>query len=704
MSANSTSLARWTDEEHQILVQLTNDQLELESHDHSQEISWAAHWRQVSVQLQESGYNRTNTACQSYWKRIVETQKANEEAAGPRWDDSEHQILLGMTEDQLALEKEDKSAVIPWPKHWKKVSLRLQESGYHRTANSCAAYWLKVGYDFSVDTHEPPERPMFPGDEVESTEENEHENVFQDEWQVEDEDGKDYEDEGGSEPNRASVGESTSPTPQAEEAQPGDFPEPKHILLSNATSVFTPTITPVPSEKDYSEDESYQPRQREPTKSKMAQTPTKAESTPPKPRSPKVPLKRGFRFTAEQREVLEAQAIRVNGCYPDGDRRMELAEELGVDEKTVRNWFVHRRSQKGQWLLANMTTPGQSAHDDSFVSEGSPAVSLSSGSKRKSLPVDSKEDNSPIGNGTERYISKKPRIMKGSSPIVFTSVGVPSGSTTPYISQNPPVAGAAAPPEPAATSMTPSLPVDITPATLRGAAQSPNLPTLDSEQQRPRVHAEQHQQSFKRSPSVPTPVPGADWNPINSAKAREPRAIVSAASTPTPAFHVLPSNGPLPSQHPYGKPVSATPPSVEPNLQQATSAAPLPRPSAGLTEIDEKQWMLSKASTLQSEVENLQRDETAWLHRLSLIDERINAVTNEENNLEEAKRTEIREAIREIEERYRGRNDYVKAQQSDLVRQRDVELAGLFKNRVDGKKKTTALRLFRDLVGLLEED
>lgn len=249
-SSSSSHLARWTDEEHQILVQLTNDQIELESLDHTQEISWDEHWRQVSAQLHGSGYNRTSTACQSYWKRVVETQKANEEAAGPRWDDSEHQILLGMTEDQLSLEREDPTAVIPWPKHWKKVSLRLQESGYNRTPNACSAYWLKVGYDFSVDNYEPaPELPRV------------QKQIGAD---VEDEDEPEVEigAEHPAKPNQASADDSASSYSRDEELQPEKLPEPKNILLSNATSIFTPSITPAPSERDPSEDESYQPRQR----------------------------------------------------------------------------------------------------------------------------------------------------------------------------------------------------------------------------------------------------------------------------------------------------------------------------------------------------------------------------------------------------------------------------------------------------------
>jgi hypothetical protein len=135
---------RWSDEEHDLLVQMTNDQIELEAEDASKMISWAEHWKQVPLRLQEHGYNRTPNACRGYWKRVIESQKAKEQAAGPRWDDSEHQILVGVTEEQLKLEKADPSSIIPWPQHWKKVTLYLQENGYTRSADSCAAYWMLV--------------------------------------------------------------------------------------------------------------------------------------------------------------------------------------------------------------------------------------------------------------------------------------------------------------------------------------------------------------------------------------------------------------------------------------------------------------------------------------------------------------------------------------------------------------------------------
>ncbi|KAH7346153.1 hypothetical protein BKA65DRAFT_272310 [Rhexocercosporidium sp. MPI-PUGE-AT-0058] len=719
MSANPTpTLARWTDEEHQILVQLTNDQIELESQDHTQEISWAEHWRKVSVQLQESGYSRTNTACQSYWKRVVETQKANEEAAGPRWDDSEHQILVGMTEDQLALEREDPTAVIPWPKHWKKVSLRLQENGYNRTQNACAAYWLKVGYDFSVDSYEPvPEMSRLQAnDDVEV------------EIRVE------VEAERPPKPNQASVDDSASMYSRDEELLPEELPEPKNNLLPNATSIFTPSITPAPSDRDPSEDESYQPRQREPTASKMSQTPINAEPIPAKTRSPKVPLRRSFRFNAEQRAILEAQAAQY-GPYPDSDRRYELARELGVDEKTIRNWFIHRRSQKGQSILSGMATPGQNNSEDSIVSDGSTSASGPSGSaKRRPFTMDYKESSLSIGEDIGTHQSKKPRIDESDNGFRDAPRFIPSNAPSNVVTgvedfgsqggfgprQS---SGSAASHDPSRnSSMAGSLPSRVSATTSTSSFSPVNLAAgrndlsgdlgsqmLTQDRPTPQIGTEESRPDIKKSPSFPTPVSGADWNPVNSAKAREsnPVDLASGASTPTPTPHTLPFQpSHLVNPHPYGKPVSATPPPNPRPLQQQqqqSSASPAPRLGAG-NEADEKQWMSSKVSSFQTEIENLNRDKATRLHRIGLIDRRIDEVTNEENTLEEDKEKEILEAVRQIEERYKGKNEFIKSQQRDLNRSRETELEGLNRNGLDLKKRRAALEHFQALVGLYEEE
>lgn len=145
----SPAFGRWTDEEHDILVQLTIDQLALEKQDRAAIIPWAKHWKRVSARLKEHKYNRSFTACLGYWKRCPESKKGNDEAAGPSWDEYEHGILVRMTEDQLAEETKDPSAVIPWGEHWAAVSLRLEENGYERGSHECEAYWSKVDVEDS---------------------------------------------------------------------------------------------------------------------------------------------------------------------------------------------------------------------------------------------------------------------------------------------------------------------------------------------------------------------------------------------------------------------------------------------------------------------------------------------------------------------------------------------------------------------------
>jgi hypothetical protein len=67
---------RWSQEEIDILVEMTNNQLALEAQDASMMISWNQHWKRVSSRLKERGYSRSFTACRGIWKRSVEAQQA----------------------------------------------------------------------------------------------------------------------------------------------------------------------------------------------------------------------------------------------------------------------------------------------------------------------------------------------------------------------------------------------------------------------------------------------------------------------------------------------------------------------------------------------------------------------------------------------------------------------------------------------------
>jgi hypothetical protein len=75
---NLTKTLAWSDEEHNILVQRTNEQIELEAKDSSKTISWAQHFRNVSLCLSEHGFSRSKNACQTYyWRRVIQPQDIN---------------------------------------------------------------------------------------------------------------------------------------------------------------------------------------------------------------------------------------------------------------------------------------------------------------------------------------------------------------------------------------------------------------------------------------------------------------------------------------------------------------------------------------------------------------------------------------------------------------------------------------------------
>lgn len=114
--------------------------------------------------------------------------------------------------------------------------------------------------------------------------------------------------------------------------------------------------------------------------------------------------------------------------------------------------------------------------------------------------------------------------------------------------------------------------------------------------------------------------------------------------------------------------------------------------------------MTSKVTSFLAEIENLNRDKALRLHRIGVIDQRIDDTTHEENALEEAREKEILEAVRQIEERYRGRHELIKTKQRELGQSREVELEGLQRNGADLKKRKTALEHFQALVGLYDEE
>ena len=67
----------WSDEEHNILVEMTNEQIELEAKDPSRVISWPEHWANVTESLRKHGYSRTEGACRTFSRRLMESQDLN---------------------------------------------------------------------------------------------------------------------------------------------------------------------------------------------------------------------------------------------------------------------------------------------------------------------------------------------------------------------------------------------------------------------------------------------------------------------------------------------------------------------------------------------------------------------------------------------------------------------------------------------------
>jgi hypothetical protein len=306
--AKATTSFRWTDEEETLLVNLTNEQLALEAQDRSNVVSWTKHWHNVSSQLRKSGYNRTPIACDGYWKRTLGAQKANEEAAGPPWDKCESQILVDMTEGQLELERLDPSEVIPWAQHWTKVSDRLEEKGYTRSVDACEAYWnlvqdnspfaAGVGVDAKTEsTDDQYDARFIPGVER---------------------DGPEEVPESHSETGT----ESSSAQPKSSIFPPAWFSvnvQGKRAVISESTPVETPKSPSF---------------QKDDTQHRIT-LPREALNISPEEPSPKPKSRQFFRFTSDQRALLEEEVAR-NGASPDAGRRKEIACDLGVEERTVK--------------------------------------------------------------------------------------------------------------------------------------------------------------------------------------------------------------------------------------------------------------------------------------------------------------------------------------------------------------------------------
>jgi hypothetical protein len=401
----ATPSFRWTDEEHGLLVKLTNEQLALERQDRTNTVSWKKHWHNVSSQLRNSGYNRTPTACDGYFKRTLGAQKANEEAAGPPWNNYESQILVAMTKVQLELEHLNPSEVIPWAQHWTKVSDRLKEGGYTRSVDACEAYWNLVEDD----------SPLAAGGGVDAKTDS-----SDDEYDASFIPGV---ERGGpkevSESHSKTGTESASAQPESSVLPPAWFSvnaQEKIAVISESTPVE------IAKSPNFQKDDSQH----------RLTLPHEALNVSPEEPSPK-PKSRQFRFTSDQRAVLEKEVAR-NGASPDPGRRKEIACDLGVEERTVRvrgtkptcileadryqNWFVQYRHKAQNDRLSQDNRPQV---EILHVNENPPRLPV----KRSLGSLDDMDAIEVIPPGMadpprEDHRSKKPRLPSGLSPEAMT--------------------------------------------------------------------------------------------------------------------------------------------------------------------------------------------------------------------------------------------------------------------------------------------
>jgi hypothetical protein len=126
--------------------------------------------------------------------------------------------------------------------------------------------------------------------------------------------------------------------PEQPPQQPPQQPEKVEIRVSPQptsqwSSVNSPRPVPIPS-KSPSVDESSAPGFKNEGSQQQQLLPEETVNVSPAP-SGKKPRSTAFRFTPEQRAYLEEKVART-GSNPDVYSRLEMATELGVEEKTIR--------------------------------------------------------------------------------------------------------------------------------------------------------------------------------------------------------------------------------------------------------------------------------------------------------------------------------------------------------------------------------
>lgn len=136
----------WTEEEHNILVEATNKQIEAENQS-GNVMKWIPFWRDIVVPLlAKQGYVRTDGACNLFYSKIITFEAAATKAVGSAWSEIEDKILFTATDEQLELEANDRSLEIIWADWWPRMSAQLKKAGFERSKLECEVRWAQENF------------------------------------------------------------------------------------------------------------------------------------------------------------------------------------------------------------------------------------------------------------------------------------------------------------------------------------------------------------------------------------------------------------------------------------------------------------------------------------------------------------------------------------------------------------------------------
>lgn len=221
--------------------------------------------------------------------------------------------------------------------------------------------------------------------------------------------------------------------------------------------------------------------------------------------------------------------------------------------------------------------------------------------------------------------------------------------------------------------------------------QHPHHPTIPQSHQPSQIPHPSQPPQPQRSSS------GSAWHAVNTTLDREIRPSEVLRSNTNAAEQPQPS--PIGTPHP-GAHIQPRPASIAP--QEQPSFRPIR--NEPIDDNSEKAWMSRKVSSFQHELEDLNREKHARLHRLGMMDGELHRIHHERTTLLQLKDAEIVKAMREIEERFKARQESIQGQHHTMTMSKDTELEGLRRNGLEIVKKQTAMEHWKALLGLADEE